>query len=98
MPLIEVSGLTATSSGRCGKATGGTALTLEIAGVPANVSGDPNTEIPLVGGGRLVVNEQVPSIAADSGVEVNGLHLVLPAGGGEVALASADGATHNRGD
>ncbi|MGD1223577.1 choice-of-anchor P family protein [Streptomyces krungchingensis] len=98
VPVIEVSGLTATAASQCGKATGSTALTLKIAGVPVNVSGDPNTEIPLVGGGRLIVNEQVPSSAADSGVKVNGVHLVLPAGGGDVVLASADSAMHNCGD
>ncbi|MFF4059211.1 choice-of-anchor P family protein [Streptomyces sp. NPDC001668] len=97
VPLIEVSGLTATSSSQCGKTTGSTALTLKIAGVPVTVSGDPNTEIPLVGGGRLIVNEQLPSTGADAGLKVNGLHLVLPAGGGEVVLASTDSAMHNCG-
>ncbi|MET9971441.1 choice-of-anchor P family protein [Streptomyces sp. NPDC006356] len=98
VPLIEVSGLTATSSSQCGKATGSTTLTLKIAGTPVTVSGDPNTEIPLVGGGRLIVNEQLPSTAADAGLKVNGIHLVLPAGGGEVVLASTDSAMHNCGD
>jgi hypothetical protein len=61
------------------------------------VSGDPNTEIPLVGGGRLIVNEQLPATGADAGLQVNGVHLVLPAGGGEVVLASTDSAMHNCG-
>lgn len=99
VPLIEVSGLTATSSSQCGKAsTGSTALTLKIAGVPVTVSGDPNMEVPLVGGGRLIVNEQLPSTDADAGLKVNGVHLVLPADGGEVVLASTDSAMHNCGD
>ncbi|MCH5674972.1 choice-of-anchor P family protein [Streptomyces gilvus] len=85
VPVIEVSGLTATSSSECGKATGSTTLTLKIAGVPVTVSGDPNTEIPLVGGGRLIVNEQLPTTGADTGLKVNGIHLVLPADGGEEA-------------
>ncbi|NBM15772.1 choice-of-anchor P family protein [Streptomyces sp. GC420] len=97
VPLIEVSGLTATSGSECGKATGSTTLTLKIAGVPVTVSGDPNTEIPLVGGGRLIVNEQLPSAGADAGLKVNGVHLVLPADGGEVVLASANSAMHNCG-
>ncbi len=95
VPLIEVSGLTATSSSECAKATGRTTLTLRIAGVPVTVSGDPNSEIPLGGGGRLIVNEQLPSTGADSGLKVNGIHLVLPAGGGEVVLAPTDSAMHN---
>ncbi|MFF3878626.1 choice-of-anchor P family protein [Streptomyces sp. NPDC001978] len=98
VPLIEVSGLTATSNSECSKATGSTTLTLKIAGVPVTVSGNPNTEIPLVGGGRLIVNEQLPSAGADAGLKVNGVHLVLPADGGEVVLASADSAMHNCGD
>ncbi|MFI1092356.1 choice-of-anchor P family protein [Streptomyces sp. NPDC020917] len=66
VPLIEVSDLTATSTGTCGKATGSTTLTLKIAGVPVTVSGAPNTEIPLLGGGRLIVNEQTPGTGARS--------------------------------
>ncbi|GAB2986903.1 hypothetical protein GCM10023080_060450 [Streptomyces pseudoechinosporeus] len=98
VPLIEVSGLTATSTSECGTTTGSTTLTLKIAGVPVTVPGDPNTEIPLVGGGRLIVNEQLPSTGADAGLKVNGVHLVLPADGGEVVLASTDTAMHNCGD
>ncbi|ELS55172.1 hypothetical protein STVIR_3873 [Streptomyces viridochromogenes Tue57] len=99
VPLIKVSGLTATSSSQCGKAgTGSTTLTLKIAGAPVTVADDPNTEVPLVGGGRLIVNEQLPSTGADAGLKVNGIHLVLPADGGEVVLASADSAMHNCGD
>ncbi|GGN64364.1 hypothetical protein GCM10011579_033670 [Streptomyces albiflavescens] len=62
------------------------------------MSGDPNTEIPLAGGGRLVVNEQLPSTGADTGLKANGVHLVLPADSGEVILASTDTAIHNCGD
>ncbi|MER5209610.1 choice-of-anchor P family protein [Streptomyces sp. NPDC002838] len=98
VPLIEVSGLSATSTSECGKTTGSTTLTLKIAGVPVTVSGDPHTEIPLVGGGRLIVNEQLPSTGTDAGLRVNGVHLVLPADGGEVVLASTDAAMHNCGD
>ncbi|WP_338896925.1 choice-of-anchor P family protein [Streptomyces sp. TG1A-60] len=98
VPLIEVSGLTATSSSECGKGTGSTTLPLKIAGVPVTVSGDPNTEVPLVGSGRLIVNEELPSASADAGLKVNGIHLVLPTDGGEVILASADSSIHNRGD
>ncbi|WP_435212711.1 choice-of-anchor P family protein [Streptomyces sp. bgisy034] len=98
VPLIEVSGLTATSSSQCSTATGSTTLTLKIAGAPVTVSGDPNTEIPLIGGGRLIVNEQLPSTGADAGLKVNGVHLVLPAEGGEVVLAATDSAMHNCGD
>jgi hypothetical protein len=98
VPVIEVSGLTAVASSQCGSTAGSTTLTLKIAGVPVTVSGDPNTEIPLVGGGRLIVNEQLPSTGADAGLKVNGVHLVLPAGGGEVVLASTDSAMHNCGD
>ena len=98
VPLVEVSGLTATSTSTCGTATGSTTLTLKIAGVPVTVSGDPNTEIPLLGGGRLLVNEQLPATGADAGLTVNGVHLVLPAGGGDIVLASTDTALHNCGD
>ncbi|MFH8465948.1 choice-of-anchor P family protein [Streptomyces sp. NPDC017991] len=97
VPLIEVSGLTATSTSTCGKTTGSTTLTLKIAGVPVTVSGAPNTEIPLLGGGRLILNEQIPSNGTDAGLKVNGVHLVLPAAGGEVVLASTDTAMHNCG-
>ena len=89
--------LTATSGRQCGKATGGVTLTPRIAGAPVTVSGDPNTEVPLVGGGRLIVREQLPSAGADAGLKVNGVHLVLPAEGGEVVLASTESARHNCG-
>jgi hypothetical protein len=46
------------------------------------VSGDPNQEISLVGGGRLTVNEQLPSAGTDADLKANGNHLVLPVGWG----------------
>jgi len=48
------------------------------------VSVDPKTEIPLVGGGRLIVNEPLPSTGAD--------------GGEVVVAASTDSVMHNFGD
>jgi hypothetical protein len=62
------------------------------------VSGDPNAEIPLAGGGRPIVNEQQPSTGAGAGLQVNGIHLALPDDGGEVVLASTDTAMRNCGD
>ncbi|GAA3818177.1 choice-of-anchor P family protein [Streptomyces chiangmaiensis] len=71
---------------------------LKVAGIPVTVSGDPNTEIPLVGGGRLIVNRQLSSTGADAGIEVNGVRLVPPADGGEAVLAPTDSAMRNCGE
>ncbi|MFI6494971.1 hypothetical protein [Streptomyces sp. NPDC050564] len=44
------------------------------------------------------MNEQLPATDADAGLKVNGVHLVLPAIGGEDEVAQADTAVHNCGD
>ncbi|MDI3390197.1 choice-of-anchor P family protein [Streptomyces sp. B-S-A8] len=99
LPVIEVSGLTATSTAQCDKAAGSTSLTLKIAGQPVTVSTEPNSELALDGGARLIVNEQKPVEGADSsGLAVNGLRIELAGGAGEVVLAATNSAMHNCGD
>ncbi|WP_251410500.1 choice-of-anchor P family protein [Streptomyces meridianus] len=97
LPLIEISGLTSTTGSSCTKATGSTTLDLEIAGEPVAVPTAPNSEVPLAGGARLIVNEQKPVSGADAGKSVNGVRLVLAGGAGDLVLGSAESAVHHCG-
>lgn len=95
VPVIGVSGLTATAASSCGQASGSTTLTLTIAGVPTPVPVGPNVSIGLAGGARLVVNEQTPVSGADRGIAVTGVRVIAAGGATEVVLASTRSAMHN---
>lgn len=98
VPVIEVSGLTATSTSTCGSggsATGSATFTLRIGGVPTTVPTAPNSEIDLPGGTRLIVDEQAPVPGADFGLTVNALHIVAAGGLADVVVGSATSDVHN---
>jgi hypothetical protein len=95
VPVIEVSGVTATSRSTCGSATGSTTLTLRVAGSPVTVPTAPNSEIDLAGGARLIINEQAPVPGADFGLTVNAAHLIVAGGLADVVIASATSDAHN---
>ncbi|TDW18860.1 photosystem II stability/assembly factor-like uncharacterized protein [Kribbella kalugense] len=97
LDVIEVSGLTATSTSTCTKANGTTTLTLKIAGKPVTVSDAPNSGIDLGGAARLVINEQVPVVGADHGLTVNAVHLTALGGAVDVVVGSTTSAAHNCG-
>jgi hypothetical protein len=59
LPVIEVSGVTATSFSSCTGTRGTAALALKIAGQPVSVPLTPNTVIDL-GVAKLTLNEQLP--------------------------------------
>jgi hypothetical protein len=94
IPVIEISGATATSTSTCGSATGSTALTLRIAGTPVTVPTTPNSETDLTGA-HLIINEQTPVPGADYGLTVNAAHLTVAGGVGDVVVASATSDVHN---
>jgi murein DD-endopeptidase MepM/ murein hydrolase activator NlpD len=91
LPVIEASGLTASSTSTCATKEGSTKLTLTIAGTPVTVPDTPNHTIDLGIGAKLVTNEQTET--AD-GLTVTALHLTAP-GGIDVTLASSTSAAHN---
>jgi hypothetical protein len=95
IPVISVSGLTATSTSTCTSATGTTTLTLKIGGVPVTVPATPNFRIGLAGGAQLVINEQTPVAGADFGLTVNAVHLTALGGTVDVVLGSATSDLHN---
>lgn len=95
VPVISVSGLTATSRSTCGSASGTTTLTLKIAGQTVTVPTTPNFRIGLAGGAQLVVNEQVPVPGADFGLKVNAIHLTALGGLVDVVVGSATSDLHN---
>jgi hypothetical protein len=95
-PVLDVSGLTATSTSTCGSAAGSVVLTLRVNGDVVNVSTAPNTVITF-DGGSLIVNEQLPVVGADFGLTVNALHIELAGGGGDIVLGSATSAVHDCG-
>lgn len=91
LPVIEVSGVTATSTSTCEASTGTTDLKLSIAGTPVTVPDTPNYAIDLGAGAKLVVNEQVKTA---NGLTVNALH-VSALGGADVLIASSTSGAHN---
>lgn len=95
VPVIEVSGLTATSTSTCGAATGSTTLTLHIGGQAVTVPTAPNSELDLPGGTRLIVNEQLPVPGADFGLTVNAVHITVAGGLADIVLGSATSDAHN---
>ncbi len=98
LPVIGISGLTATSTSTCEAATGSTRLTLTVAGGPVTVPTRPNSTIPLPGGGHITVDEQAPVADADTGLTVTAAHIVLPGLGSplaDISLGTATSAAHN---
>ncbi|HEV8558148.1 MAG TPA: sialidase family protein [Actinophytocola sp.] len=95
IPVISVSGLTATSTSNCTTAAGSTTLTLTIGGVPITVPATPNFRIGLAGGAQLIVNEQTPVPGADFGLTVNAIHLTALGGIVDVVVGSATSDLHN---
>ncbi|WP_406470107.1 choice-of-anchor P family protein [Streptomyces sp. NBC_01615] len=95
LPVIGISGLTASSTSTCQKATGSATFTLTVAGVPTTVPTAPNSTIDLGGGAKLVVNEQTPVAGADFGLTVNAVHLTAVGGLVDVIVGSATSDTHN---
>jgi O-glycosyl hydrolase len=95
VPVIELSGVRATSTSTCGAASGNVSLTVRVAGTRIAVSTAPGSGVRLPGGTRLIVNEQRPVPGADFGLTVTAAHLILPAGLGQVTIASATSDAHN---
>jgi len=95
LPLIEISGLTATSTSTCDSATGNVTLKLLVAGAPVTVTTTPNSGIDLGGGARLIVNEQIPVNGATHGLTVNAVHLAAAGGAVDVVVGSSTSAVHN---
>jgi hypothetical protein len=94
LPVIELSGVTATSTSDCASATGSAQVTVTVAGQPVTVPTRPNSVVDLAGGVRLVVDEQVPAADADHGLTVNAVHLTA-AGGVDVVVGSTTSGSHN---
>ncbi|MET8243782.1 choice-of-anchor P family protein [Streptomyces sp. NPDC005202] len=95
LPVIGISGLTASSTSTCQKAAGNATFTLTIAGVPTTVPTAPNSTLDLGGGAKLVVNEQTPVPGADFGLTVNAVHLTAAGGLVDVVVGSATSDAHN---
>lgn len=95
LPVIEVSGVTATSASSCTAARGSATLKLTIGGVPVTVPTAPNTTIGLAGGAQLVINQQTPVAGADFGLTVNAVHLTTAARTVDVVIGSARSDAHN---
>lgn len=95
VPVIELDGVTATSTSTCGSASGSTNLTLHIAGATVTVPTAPNSEIGLAGGARLIINEQAPVPGADFGLTVNAAHIIVAGGVADVVVASTTSDAHN---
>ncbi|MFD8827590.1 choice-of-anchor P family protein [Streptomyces sp. NPDC059605] len=91
LPVVQVSGLTTSSTSTCTSKKGSTTLTLSIAGTPVTVPNTPNHTIDLGVGVKVVVNEQTET--AD-GLTVNALH-VTGLGGIDVVIGSSTSAAHN---
>ncbi|WKX14075.1 choice-of-anchor P family protein [Streptomyces sp. NL15-2K] len=94
-PVIEISGLTATATSRCGSTSGSTTMKLVIGGKTVSVPTAPNSTIGLPGGGQLVINEQHDAEDADYGIEVTGARLTGMANLADIVLASTSSAAHN---
>lgn len=98
LPVIDIAGLTATSTSTCTGASGSATMTLKIAGVQVTVPAQPNSTIPLAGGGRLVVNEQKPVPGSDFGLAETAVHIVQPGLTGnlvDITVGTAVSASHN---
>ncbi|MGW1194228.1 choice-of-anchor P family protein, partial [Streptomyces sp. NPDC002559] len=91
LPVVQVSGLTTSSTSTCTSKKGSTTLTLSIAGTPVTVPNTPNHTIDLGVGVKVVVNEQTETT---DGLTVNALH-VTGLGGIDVVIGSSTSAAHN---
>jgi hypothetical protein len=63
--------------------------------VPVTVPTAPNSVINLAGGGKLVIDEQLPVPGADFGLTVNAVHLTALGGLVDVVVASSTSDAHN---
>lgn len=98
IPVIDISGATATSKSTCTGATGSAKLNLTVAGLPVTVPTAPNSTVSLPGGGRIIVNEQSPVAGADTGLKVNAAHIVVPGLTGnlvDLTVGTAVSGAHN---
>ena len=95
VPVIELSGVRATSTSTCGSASGTVSVTVRVAGARVAVPTAAGSGVRLPGGTRLSVNEQRPVPGADFGLTVTAARLILPAGLGQVTIASATSDAHN---
>jgi hypothetical protein len=91
VPVIGVSGLTATATATCEAVSGATSLTLTVGGATVPVPTAPNTVIDVAAGVQLTVNEQVTS--AD-GIAVTGVRVSVPETGTEIVLGYSTAAVH----
>ncbi|MCX5361724.1 DUF1906 domain-containing protein [Streptomyces sp. NBC_00124] len=85
LPVVALSGVTATSTSSCTATTGSTDLSLTVAGTPVEIGDVPNYSIDLGPAAKLVLNEQVRTA---NGLTVNAAHLTA-AGGVDVVIASS---------
>ena len=103
IPVIQATGVQATSQSSCGATSGATTITsLVIGGQTVSVSGAANVVINLPGvlGAKVIVNEQITTTGpgGDRVLTVNGLHVIVPAPlglGADVIVASATSDIHN---
>jgi len=96
LSLVEALFVVAEATANCDGVVGATDISPEliVQGVPVEVTGQPNQQVPIPGVGLLVVNEQTISSGNGSQViTVNALHLFLEAGG-EIVVASARSDVH----
>ncbi|WP_137994859.1 M23 family metallopeptidase [Streptomyces vilmorinianum] len=91
LPVVRLSGVTATSTSSCTAKEGSTELDLSIAGTPVTVPDTPNHTIDLGVGAKIVVNEQTET--AD-GFTVTAARITAP-GGVDVVIASSTSGAHN---
>jgi len=77
---VVKSSATATCGANGATASGSSTVTkLVINGSPITVTGDPNQTVPLLGVGKVVINEQIPSSTGPGNktLTVNALHVML---------------------
>jgi hypothetical protein len=95
LPVIGISGLSATARSTCTAATGSTKLTLTIGGAPVTVPTAPNSTIALPGGAKLIINQQTRVPGPDFGLTVNAVHLTIGGGLADVVVGSSTSEAHN---
>jgi hypothetical protein len=95
VPTIQASTVTATSRSTCTTSTGTSTLSsLKINGTTITVANrPPNTVIPLLLGGSLTLNQQIPAVGGH-GLTVNAVHVSIP-GVIDYIQSSATSAVHN---
>ncbi|MEN5074671.1 choice-of-anchor P family protein [Isoptericola cucumis] len=98
LPVIEVEGLTATSTSTCadgGSAEGSVGLTLKVGAKTVPVDPGVGVEVDLPGAARIVVNEQTPVPGADHGLTVNAVHVTALGGLADVVVGTATSDVHH---